>query len=93
DFAFPGTVTGLCKQHRSLPCQYQHFLLLCIAEQYKAACFPRKTHTSHTVKQHTVNPLITPDVIPFLPSAICTVSGLFISTDYYISVIGDVSGS
>ncbi|CAI9552389.1 unnamed protein product [Staurois parvus] len=28
---------------------------------------------------------------PFLPSAISTVSGLFISTDHCIGVIGDVS--
>ncbi|CAI9599169.1 unnamed protein product, partial [Staurois parvus] len=43
--------------------------------------------------QHTVNPLITPDVNPFLPTVICTESALFISTDYCISVAGDVSGS
>ncbi|CAI9546335.1 unnamed protein product, partial [Staurois parvus] len=43
------------------------FVLLCTAEQYKAACFPSKTHTAHNVKhtQHTVNPLIAPDVNPF----------------------------
>ncbi|CAI9547963.1 unnamed protein product [Staurois parvus] len=50
-------------------------------------------HTQHTVKQHTVNPLIAPDVNPFLPSVISTVSVLFISTDHCISVTGDVSGS
>ncbi|CAI9587119.1 unnamed protein product [Staurois parvus] len=32
---------------------------------------------AHTVKQQTVNPLITPHVNPFLPSAISTVSVLF----------------
>ncbi|CAI9575283.1 unnamed protein product, partial [Staurois parvus] len=42
-----------------------------IAEQYKAACFSSKTHTAHTVKQHTVNPLIAPDVNPFLPLVQC----------------------
>ncbi|CAI9618045.1 unnamed protein product [Staurois parvus] len=52
-----------------------------------------KTHTAHDVKQHTVNPLIGPDVNPFLPSVISTVSVLFISTDRCISVIWDVSGS
>ncbi|CAI9575181.1 unnamed protein product, partial [Staurois parvus] len=34
-------------------------------------------HTKHSVKQHTVNPLIAPHVNPFLPSAISTVSVLF----------------
>ncbi|CAI9557021.1 unnamed protein product, partial [Staurois parvus] len=48
-------------------------------------------HTQNTVKQHTVNPLVTPDVNPFLPSAISTVSVLFISTDHCIGVTGDVS--
>ncbi|CAI9535596.1 unnamed protein product, partial [Staurois parvus] len=41
--------------------------------------------------QHTVNPLITPDVNPFMPSSISTVSVLFISTDHCIGVTGDVS--
>ncbi|CAI9602335.1 unnamed protein product [Staurois parvus] len=36
------------------------------------------------VKQHTVNPLIAPDVNPFLPHAIM----LFISTDHCIGVTG-----
>ncbi|CAI9535142.1 unnamed protein product, partial [Staurois parvus] len=36
-------------------------------------------HTAHNVKQHTVNPLIVPDVNPFLPSVISTLSVLFIS--------------
>ncbi|CAI9548505.1 unnamed protein product, partial [Staurois parvus] len=39
----------------------------------------------------TVNPLIAPRVNPFLPSAISTVSVLFISTDHCIGVTGDVS--
>ncbi|CAI9543097.1 unnamed protein product [Staurois parvus] len=43
------------------------------------------------MKQHTVNPLIAPDVNPFLPSAISTVSVLFISTDHCIGVTGDAS--
>ncbi|CAI9562458.1 unnamed protein product, partial [Staurois parvus] len=60
---------------------------LCIAEPYKAVRLQWKPHTEHTVKQHTVNPLFTPDVNPFLPSAIM----LFISTDHYIGVTGDVS--
>ncbi|CAI9612541.1 unnamed protein product [Staurois parvus] len=41
--------------------------------------------------QHTINPLIASDVNPFLPSAISTVSVLFISTDHCIGVTGDVS--
>ncbi|CAI9539429.1 unnamed protein product, partial [Staurois parvus] len=58
-------------------------------------CFHSKAHTANIVKhtQHTINPLIAPDVNPFLPSVISTVSVLFISTDHCISVIGDVSGS
>ncbi|CAI9599373.1 unnamed protein product [Staurois parvus] len=45
------------------------------------------------VKQslHIVNPLITPHINPFLPSAISTVSVLFFSTDHCIGVTGDVS--
>ncbi|CAI9563365.1 unnamed protein product, partial [Staurois parvus] len=51
-----------------------------------------ETHTQpHSKAQHTVNPLIAPDINPFLPSAISTVSVLFISTDHYIGVTGDVS--
>ncbi|CAI9592806.1 unnamed protein product, partial [Staurois parvus] len=64
------------------------FVFLCTAEKYKVACLPSKTHTAHNVKQHTVNPLITPHINPFLPSVISTVSVLFISTDHCISVIG-----
>ncbi|CAI9559728.1 unnamed protein product, partial [Staurois parvus] len=41
--------------------------------------------------RHTVNPLIAPDVNSFLPSAISTVSVLFIRTDHCIGVTGDVS--
>ncbi|CAI9553380.1 unnamed protein product, partial [Staurois parvus] len=63
-------------------------VFLCTAEKYTAACFPSKTHTALYVKQHTVNPLIVPDVNPFLPCVISTVSVLFISTDHCISVIG-----
>ncbi|CAI9596685.1 unnamed protein product [Staurois parvus] len=46
-----------------------------------------------TATQHTVNPLIAPDVNPFLPSVISTVTVFFISTDHCISVTGDVSDS
>ncbi|CAI9535373.1 unnamed protein product, partial [Staurois parvus] len=65
-------------------------VLLCTAEKYTAACLPSKTHTAHVVKhtQHTVNPLIVPDVNLFPPSVISTVSVRFISTDHCISVIG-----
>ncbi|CAI9583823.1 unnamed protein product, partial [Staurois parvus] len=82
--------SSVCKQYRSLLCQLQHAALYC-----SAACLPSKTHTQHTVKhtQHTVNPLIIPDVNPFLPSFISMVSVLFISTDHCISVTGDVSDS
>ncbi|CAI9584380.1 unnamed protein product, partial [Staurois parvus] len=41
----------------------------------------------------TVNPLFAPHVNPFLPSAISTVSVLFISPDHCIGVTGDVSDS
>ncbi|CAI9585641.1 unnamed protein product [Staurois parvus] len=47
-------------------------------------------HTHSTVKQHIVNPLIASHVNPFLPSAISTVSVLFISTDHCIGVTGDI---
>ncbi|CAI9565202.1 unnamed protein product [Staurois parvus] len=66
-------------------------MLLSIVQQYKAACLRSKTQ--HTIKQHTVNPLIAPHVNPFLPTAMSTVSVLFISTDHCISVTEDVSGS
>ncbi|CAI9539504.1 unnamed protein product, partial [Staurois parvus] len=46
-----------------------------------------KNSTHYTFTQHTINPLIAPDVNPFLPSVISTVSVLFISTDHCISVI------
>ncbi|CAI9579643.1 unnamed protein product [Staurois parvus] len=54
-------------------------------------CANSEKHTANIVKQHTINPLITPDGKPFLPSAISTVSVLFISTDQCIGVTGDVS--
>ncbi|CAI9534051.1 unnamed protein product, partial [Staurois parvus] len=44
--------------------------------------------TAHNVKLHTVNPLIAPHVNPFLPSAISTVSVLFISTDTVLVSLG-----
>ncbi|CAI9570422.1 unnamed protein product [Staurois parvus] len=69
------------------------FVLLCTAEQYKAACLHSKTHTAQFIKHHTVKPLIAPYVNPVLPSVISTVSVLFISTDHCISVTGDISGS
>ncbi|CAI9563243.1 unnamed protein product, partial [Staurois parvus] len=43
------------------------------------------------MRNRKVNPLIAPHVNPFLPSAISTVSVLFISTDHCICVTGDVS--
>ncbi|CAI9596385.1 unnamed protein product, partial [Staurois parvus] len=49
-------------------------------------------HTQpHSYKQHTVSPLIAPHDNPFMPSAISTVSVLFISIDHCISVTVDVS--
>ncbi|CAI9608277.1 unnamed protein product, partial [Staurois parvus] len=83
----PGDCQGALTGERSISCC---FVLLCIAEQYNAVCLHSK---AHTVKQHTVNPLIAPDVNPFLPSVNSTVSVLFISTVHGISVTGDVSGS
>ncbi|CAI9588798.1 unnamed protein product [Staurois parvus] len=43
----------------------------------RAVCLQLKEQTQHTVKQHTVNPLMAPHVNPFLPSAISTMSVLF----------------
>ncbi|CAI9594672.1 unnamed protein product, partial [Staurois parvus] len=63
------------------------FVWLCIAEPYKAVYVELKAHTA----QHIVNPLIAPHLNPFLPSAINTVSVLFISTDQCIGATGDVS--
>ncbi|CAI9565903.1 unnamed protein product, partial [Staurois parvus] len=66
------------------PCQLGHTALdgCAQSERYKTACLPSKTHK---VKTHTVHcyPLIAPDVNPFLPSFISTVSVIFISTDHY----------
>ncbi|CAI9603242.1 unnamed protein product, partial [Staurois parvus] len=42
-------------------------VLLCTTEKYTAVCLHSKTHTEHTVKQHTVNPLITQMLTPFCP--------------------------
>ncbi|CAI9569347.1 unnamed protein product, partial [Staurois parvus] len=86
-----GKLTGerpVCKPW-SLSCQHGHAALYLSAQQTDT-----KQHVSlvkHT--KHMVNLLIAPDVNPFLPSAISTVSLLFISTDHCISVTGDVSGS
>ncbi|CAI9537281.1 unnamed protein product, partial [Staurois parvus] len=70
------------------PVQSRCFVLLRIAESFKTVFLHSKAHTDNTVKQHTVNPLIAPDVNPFQPSVISTVSMLFISTDHCISVSG-----
>ncbi|CAI9533476.1 unnamed protein product, partial [Staurois parvus] len=85
----------ICKEYSSLPCQLLHrtgdpALSICRAIQSSVLTVENK-YTAHIVKQHTVNPLIAPDVNPFLPSAISTVSVLFISTDHCIDVTGDVS--
>ncbi|CAI9562827.1 unnamed protein product, partial [Staurois parvus] len=61
--------------------------LLCMA----LLCRTSVKHTQHNNTEHTVNPLITPHVNPFPPSAIINMSVLFISTDHCISVTGDVS--
>ncbi|CAI9566729.1 unnamed protein product, partial [Staurois parvus] len=63
--------------------------LLCMALHSRASV----KHTHNTVKEHTINPLIAPDVNPFLPSVLSTVSVLFISTDHCVGVTGDVSDS
>ncbi|CAI9547770.1 unnamed protein product, partial [Staurois parvus] len=64
-----------------IPCEHLAFTdlfpvssctLLCMALHSRASV----KHT-HTVKQHTVNPLIAPHVNPILPSAISTASVLF----------------
>ncbi|CAI9537020.1 unnamed protein product [Staurois parvus] len=49
------------------------------------------THTAYCETAHTEHPFIASDVNPFLPSAVTTVSGLFIRTDHCIGVTGDVS--
>ncbi|CAI9536633.1 unnamed protein product, partial [Staurois parvus] len=54
----------------------------CIAlhsRSIQSSLSPSKSHPAHYVKymQHTVNPLISPDINPFLPSVISTVSVLF----------------
>ncbi|CAI9577874.1 unnamed protein product, partial [Staurois parvus] len=64
--------------------------LLCMAVHSTSSGKHRHSPiVKHT--QHTVNPLITPDVNPFLPSAVSTVLVLFISTDHCIGVTWDVS--
>ncbi|CAI9554211.1 unnamed protein product, partial [Staurois parvus] len=63
------------------------------SQPYKAVHLQFKAHTQHTVKQHTVNPLINAHVNPFMPSAISMVSVLFISTDHFIGVTRDVSNT
>ncbi|CAI9546667.1 unnamed protein product, partial [Staurois parvus] len=65
--------------------------LHCRAIQSSVLTVMESTHTANIVKQHTGNPLVTPDVNPLLSSAISTVSVLFISTDHCIGVTGDVS--
>ncbi|CAI9550109.1 unnamed protein product, partial [Staurois parvus] len=59
------------------------------------ALHSRAIQSTHSliVKQHRVNPLIASHVNPFFPSAISTVSVLYISTDHCIGVIGDVSNT
>ncbi|CAI9532589.1 unnamed protein product, partial [Staurois parvus] len=61
----------------------------------KAIGMQRNLHShakqTHSVKQHTVKPLIAPHVNLFLPSVISTVSVICISTDHFIGVTGDVS--
>ncbi|CAI9550436.1 unnamed protein product, partial [Staurois parvus] len=77
----------VCKQYSSLPCQLVHTALNgCAQHSHAKQHSPIVKHT-----QHTINPLITPDVNSFLPSAISTVSVLLFSTDHCIGVTGDVS--
>ncbi|CAI9595215.1 unnamed protein product, partial [Staurois parvus] len=65
-------------------------MLLCMVLHNRASGKHRQSLIiNHT--QHTVNPLIAPDVNPVLPSATSTVSVHFISTDHCIGVTGDVS--
>ncbi|CAI9615147.1 unnamed protein product, partial [Staurois parvus] len=83
-------VGGKCEPHIPPPRQLGHTAQHSHPEQcdYSEAHRPCPL-VKHA--QHTVNPLITPDVNPFLPSAISTVPVLFISTDHCIGVTGDVS--
>ncbi|CAI9534450.1 unnamed protein product, partial [Staurois parvus] len=64
-----------------LPCQLGHTALNgCAQHNHPKQCAYSEAHRHHrTIKhtQHTVNPLITPHVNPFLSSAITTVSVLF----------------
>ncbi|CAI9602284.1 unnamed protein product, partial [Staurois parvus] len=83
-----------CKQNTS-PCQLLHTALDgCAQHSHPKQCDYSKTQTHGPIVKdthHTVNPLIAPHVNLFLPSAISTVSVLFISTDHCIVVTGDVS--
>ncbi|CAI9545944.1 unnamed protein product [Staurois parvus] len=84
--------TELCVNNTVLS-PFSSSTLLCMALQSKAIQNSVLTvkRTAHNVKRHTVNPLIIPDVNPFLPSVISTVSVLFIITDHCIGVTRDVS--
>ncbi|CAI9553967.1 unnamed protein product, partial [Staurois parvus] len=56
--------------------------LLCMAVHcttMQSSVLTVKHKHSHTDTQHTVNPLIAPDVNPFLPSAINTMPVLFLA--------------
>ncbi|CAI9555013.1 unnamed protein product, partial [Staurois parvus] len=61
-----------------------------IIVKHTQRAYSETAHIKHT--QHTVNPLITPNINPFLPS-VSIVSVLFISTDHCIRVTGDISGN
>ncbi|CAI9574920.1 unnamed protein product, partial [Staurois parvus] len=73
--------------------QYEQAALYCSAQQSNTeqlvCIIKHSTLLKHS--RHTVNPLIAPHINPFLPSAISTVSVLFISTAHCIAVTGDVS--
>ncbi|CAI9545284.1 unnamed protein product [Staurois parvus] len=58
---------------------------------HRTACETQTRRLTIKHTQHAVNHLIAPHANPFLPSAISTVSVLFISTDHCIGVTGDVS--
>ncbi|CAI9608945.1 unnamed protein product [Staurois parvus] len=67
----------VCKQNSSSPCQLIRTALDGCARHSHPKQSAIQSSTQVIVKQHTVNPLITSDVNPFLPRVISKVSVLF----------------
>ncbi|CAI9547581.1 unnamed protein product, partial [Staurois parvus] len=84
DFAFPG---GKLLVNKTVLLPVSSYAEHSHAKQ----CACSEAQTQHHVKQHTDNSLIATHVNPLLPSAISTVSVLFISTDHCTGVTEDVS--